>query len=232
MENQKSQINKCKNCGNENSGSYCSSCGMEFSSGRLNLKRLFMDWLGAFYNYSGGILVTFRMLALKPGTAVKEYIEGNTRKYWNPFNYFVITLTVYMLIGVTSGIFSSQSSYESFTNDYAAYLIMFSIPFVSAASFLLFKSSGFNYSENLVLNIFINAQLNIYNTFLFVLNIVLPSKLSALITIFLGFLYEIFAYSSFFKQNVFITTLKLILINIVKVIVLVVILVVSYLITM
>lgn len=230
MDNLSQQINKCSNCGSENTGNFCASCGQEFSAGRLNVKRLFMDWLGAFYNYSGGILFTFRMMALKPGIAVKEYIEGKTRNYWNPFNYFVITLTVYMFIGIKSGILRSESSFESFTNDYAAYLIMISIPFISAASYLLFRRSGINYAENLVLNIFVNAQINIYNTFLFLLNIAFTSKLSALITIFPGFIYEIFVYSAFFRQNIFITTLKLLLINFLKVIILVIILVISYII--
>jgi len=226
--NKESNTQICSNCGNSNVEIFCAACGQEVMTGRLTVKRLVMDWLSAFYNYSGGIIFTIRALALTPGPAVREYISGKTRKYWNPFNYFVITLTVYMLIGIRSGALSSASSYESFTNDNAAYLIMLSIPFVAAASFLLFRRSGCNFAENLTLNIFIQAQLNIYNTILFVLYAVLTSRQTSLAAIFIGFLYEIFAYKTFFRQNLFLTILKLILINIVKVIVLVIILVISY----
>lgn len=223
--------NICSNCGSTNIDNFCAACGQEVMTGKLTVKRLVMDWLSAFYNYSGGIIFTIRTLAFKPGFAVSEYVSGKTRKYWNPFNYFVITLAVYMLVGIRSGVLKSQTEYESFTNDYAAYLILFSIPFVSATSYLLFKRSGYNFAENLVLNIFINAQLNIYNTVLFIFNLVLTSRQTALAAIFIGFIYEIFTYKSFFKQNLAITFIKLVLINFVKVFVLIIILVISYIIT-
>jgi hypothetical protein len=219
---------KCKNCGGMNTNNFCADCGQEVFHQRFTVKKLFREWASAFYNYSGGILFTIKSLALTPGEAIRSYVGGNTISYWNPFNFFVITFSGYLLLSIKFGILSSESDYEKFTNDYAGYLMIFTIPFVSLFSFILFKKSGYNFGENLVLNVFIISQTNIYNIFLLVLYAFLSDKTAGLITIFIGFLYEIWVYKSFFQNGIIPVTLKVIVINIVKLVVLIVLLVISY----
>ncbi len=219
---------RCKNCGGMNINNFCADCGQEVFHRRFTVKKLLREWASAFYNYSGGILFTIKSLAFTPGEAIRNYVEGKTVPYWNPFNYFVITFSVYILLSIKFGALSSESDYEKFTNDYAGYLIIFTVPFVSLASYVLFRKSGYNFAENLVLNVFITAQTNVYNILLLVLYAFLSRNTAGLIVIAAGFLYELWVYKSFFNNGIVPVVLKVIVINIVRVTVLFVLLLISY----
>lgn len=218
----------CKNCGSTNINNFCADCGQEVFKQRFTVKKLLKEWISAFYNYSGGILFTVRSLALHPGNSIKEYISGKTIPYWNPFNYFVITFSVYLLISIKTGVFGSESKFDTLTNDYASYMVIFTIPFMAFCSFILFRKSEFNIAENLVLNIFTVSQINIYSTLLLILNIFLSSRTASLISILAGFIYYVWACKQFFNQNIFIVVLKSIIIHFVQFLVLTIFLIIAY----
>lgn len=218
----------CKNCGSANINNFCAECGQEVFKQRFTVKRLIREWISAFYNYSGGIVFTVKALALKPAETIKEYISGKTIPYWNPFNYFVITFSIFLLMSIKTGALGSESSYEKFTNDYAQYLVIFTIPFISASSTLLFRKTGYNFAENLVLNLFISSQLNIYSTFLLIFNLFLSSKVSSLISILIGFIYFVWIYKKFFSENIISTVIKSLLIYFVQFVVLIILLIFAY----
>jgi hypothetical protein len=218
----------CKNCGCTNINNFCADCGQEVFKQRFTLKKLLKEWISAFYNYSGGILFTVRSLALHPGNSIKEYISGKTIPYWNPFNYFVITFSVYLLISIKTGVFGSESKFDTFTNDYASYMVIFTIPFMAFCSFILFRKTGFNFAENLVLNIFTVSQINIYSTILLILNIFLRSRTASLISILVGFIYYVWVCKQFFNQNILIVILKSIIIHFIQFLVLSIFLIIAY----
>lgn len=218
----------CKNCGSTNINNFCADCGQEVFKQRFTVKKLLKEWISAFYNYSGGILFTVRSLALQPGNSIKEYISGKTIPYWNPFNYFVITFSVYLLISIKTGVFGSESKFDTLTNDYASYMVIFTIPFMAFCSFILFRKTGFNFAENLVLNIFIVSQLNIYSSILLILNIFLSNRTASLISIFAGFIYYVWVCKQFYNQKIFIVVLKSIIIHFIQFLVLSIFLIIAY----
>ncbi len=228
QENKQNLAKVCINCGSSMVNSYCADCGQEAINSRYSVRKLFLEWINAFYNYSGGIYYTIKQLTVEPGTVIIDYISGKTRPYWNPFNFFVITFSVNILIGIKLGIVSSETKYETFTNDYAAYIVIITVPVVSFFSFLFFKKSGYNYAENLVLNLFITAQQNIYYTALFLLYIFFSNNNAGFITLIIGILYEFWVYKSFFRNSFAATAVKVLCINFIKVLVYIFILAISY----
>jgi hypothetical protein len=85
------------------------------------------------------------------------------------------------------------------------------IPFMGLITWLLFRKSGFNYAENLVMNVMISAQLSILFLFFCALPfLILPSYV--LLWMFLFFLinwgYSFFVYKQFFRQSWFVTIIK------------------------
>lgn len=210
--------NLCKNCGSKNVNIFCSDCGQEVFTQKFSVKRLFKEWISAFYNYSGGVIYTVNSMIFKPGESIKNYVNGRTIPYWNPFNYFLITFSIYLFFSIKFGVLTSGNDYEKFTNDYASYIVIFTIPFISAASYLLFKKSGYNYAENLILNTFISSQTNLYAAVLLVTYSFLGRRTAGLITIFASVIYQIWVYKTFYNSGIILTIIKVMLITILSMI--------------
>jgi hypothetical protein len=85
------------------------------------------------------------------------------------------------------------------------------IPVLSILTWLFFKKSGYNYAENLMLNILINGEL----TLIFLIFAILPFLIwPSLVMLWMllywlaSWIYTLIAYKQFFKQKSFITIVK------------------------
>jgi Protein of unknown function (DUF3667) len=162
----------CKNCGNGFEGNFCNNCGQKAVVNRFTLKHAFHDFLHSFTHIDRGILFLIKELFLRPGIVAKEYIEGKRKKYFNPYQYLLITVAVatflsvnYHLMGpkadanvLGSGVQNFGLQYNAFIYKYFNLMQLFSVPLLAFFSWLFYKRSGYNYAENLVLNTFLGAQ--------------------------------------------------------------------------
>lgn len=170
----------CKNCNSVNVDKYCSNCGQKVQHERYTLKRFFSIILDAF-NLERGILYTFKMLLIKPGKAINDYLNGSTKPYFNPLNYLLVAAGIYAVLVLWLNIFDTtidatnkllnvdtveeseeviemQSRFlESFKN-YINLIPLLMIPFSSMISMLFFKSKRLFYGEHLIINSFLFAQ--------------------------------------------------------------------------
>lgn len=88
----------CKNCGAELTGKYCSNCGQEKITGRLEVKHIFKEVTHGMFHWESSILNTCKELILHPGKVIREYIGGKQKSYIKPFTYFIFIQTIYVLI--------------------------------------------------------------------------------------------------------------------------------------
>lgn len=170
----------CKNCNSSNIDKYCGNCGQQVHLERYTLKRFFSIILDAF-NLEKGILYTFKMLLLKPGEAINDYLNGKTKPYFNPLNYLLVAAGIYAVLVLWLNIFDTtidatndllnmdaieeseeaiemQSRFlESFKN-YINLIPLMMIPFASMISMIFFKSTKLFYGEHLIINSFLFAQ--------------------------------------------------------------------------
>ncbi len=101
----------CPNCSGEWQTTFCGECGQKRQP-RLSFRVLFDMILNSF-DLEKGILYTFRELTLRPGLAVKQYLDGYTHPFYNPIKYFLVALGIFATISLVhqetiKEIFSSQ----------------------------------------------------------------------------------------------------------------------------
>jgi DNA-directed RNA polymerase subunit RPC12/RpoP len=167
----------CRSCGKDLTENFCPNCG-EKRFHRIRGKDLFADFLSDGANLETPILRTIKGLFTQPGILVKEYISGDRKKYYRPFQFYFLLLAVYILF------FYFLDGFQAYYNlagadeaaDYVSkqdrafieikkaqvflfrYLVVLSIPISTVLTFLFFRRGGLSFAEHLVLNLYVLSQ--------------------------------------------------------------------------
>lgn len=177
----------CKNCKKDliDDSDYCNKCGARIIRNRLTFGNLFSHFSEEFLNYDNKLLQTYIALFTKPEAVVRSYITGTRKKYVNVISYFAIAIT---LSGLQLFLlqkflpealdFSSLSQpgteiFNSlvfdFIQEYQPIAMMLNVPVYALISRLVFikeKKFRYNYTEHLVIFMYILAQISIISVFL------------------------------------------------------------------
>jgi hypothetical protein len=163
----------CKNCGSEVAENYCPKCGQKADTHRFSVKHILHDFFHSFTHVDSGILFLIKELFIRPGTVIREYIEGKRKKYFNPFQYLILSIAAVVFVTVKfdlgtllmgnlqmsgKGVAVFQQQFTKFMYQYFNIFQFITIPVLSLYSYIFFKRSGYNYAENLVLNTFLSSQ--------------------------------------------------------------------------
>jgi hypothetical protein len=92
----------------------------------------------------------------------------------------------------------------SFANENTKMVNFIFIPFLSLLTWLFFKRSGFNYAENLILNILIGGQMVVLFLVICILPVLLKASLVIIVMylfIFVSFIYALITYKQFFRLS-------------------------------
>lgn len=178
-----SESKNCKNCHSKNVENYCSNCGQIVYHKRFSIKSIFNFFLDAF-NVEKGFIYTAKMLLIKPGTVIKDYLNGKTKVYINPLKYFLIiaginaVILIYFkifdqnidrnteLIGANEIAIQLSHKMSEIMKKYLHILSILIIPFISLMSKLFFRKKELNYAEHLIMNLFFSSELAIFAFFL------------------------------------------------------------------
>jgi uncharacterized protein DUF3667/zinc ribbon protein len=89
----------CLNCGSplEESARFCPACGQKTDTHRLTVSHILHDFFHAFTHADKGIFHLLGQLAINPGLVAREYIAGKRKKYFNPFTFFLILMSLFVL---------------------------------------------------------------------------------------------------------------------------------------
>lgn len=229
----------CKNCQTTFEGKFCSNCSQKADTHRFTLKHLGHEILHALTHTDKGMLFLIKELFVRPGNVVREYVEGKRKKYFNPITFLLIMMAFQIYASRKTDIFDAYiTATEKFVKEISpksstpnksmedlqkfkqlspkllenSKIITFLfLPFVALLTWLFFWKSGFNYAENLILNIMIQGQANL----LFLIFCIIPFLLypaSVIIALYLQqfvvWLYTMIAYVQFYKQRGWVTVLK------------------------
>ncbi len=175
----------CKNCNTElqKQDDYCKSCGGKVIRNRLNIKNLFAHFSETFLNYDNTFLQTFFTLFKKPEDVIDSYVNGTRKKYVNVINYFALAITVsgiYLFIVkkyFPEALDFSQMSYPgqeefqkknmAFIQEYQSIIMMLYVPiYALIARITFFNIKKYNYTELLVVFMYIQAQISIASSIL------------------------------------------------------------------
>jgi hypothetical protein len=203
--------NNCLNCNENINGKYCSNCSQIASIHRFSLSHFFAhDFVHGIFHFDKGFLFTIKELFTRPGHGIREYVQGKRVKHFNYFATIILLSTIGYFLKKWSKIDVSELfddktliiGYLRILKDYSKFVVFLHIPLISFASYLLFKKSKQNYTENLVLNLFLLCGLTTIN-FLLPLSMTFSSDKALLILINRSLTYLNFAYIIIFYYQYF-----------------------------
>ena len=162
-------LGDCLNCGALLQGKYCSACAQRSDTGRLDWHWLSHEVQHGIFHVDRGIFFTLKELLVRPGHAIRDYVEGKRKRYFAPFGLI-------MLLGAISVVFvqwldidfkamspptarpgqmQMPDMGEMMSHQTLMYLAM--IPFMAVGTWLCLRKYGYNFVEHLVINTYIGA---------------------------------------------------------------------------
>ncbi len=220
---------ECANCGFTLIGGFCHNCGQKKLKGRFTLKSSISSFFSVIANVDKGLWHTTIWMFTKPQALLKDYLNGATIKYFHPFRYLFLWLTIQVFLMVSIIDMESitmnmiepsidakqmefQRSWMHFVYSYNHLLISASIPFLALAYWVVFGVKKYNFGEQLIITAYSYGQvvvLGIIVSFLYLLNLnVIAVSMSSLA---LTFLYLNYVNIRFFKGSGFKIFLRTIL---------------------
>jgi len=90
----------CPNCQHKfkKEFDYCPHCGQANKDLNLNFRFIFSEFLSANFNLDSKILLTLKLLLLKPGMLSREFLAGKRTKYISPIRLYLLVSLVYFFI--------------------------------------------------------------------------------------------------------------------------------------
>jgi hypothetical protein len=154
----------CRNCNTAftDNYSFCPACGQRSSTGRLTVKLIIEEVIHAFFHADKSIFRLIKELAIRPGVVALEYINGKRKKYFNPFTFLVLVVGLstfaFNAFGVLEATGSRQSVINAYLYKHYNLIVFVNVPLLAFFSWILFKKSGKNYAENLVLSALLSGE--------------------------------------------------------------------------
>lgn len=203
----------CLNCANNYDSAFCNVCGQNSATRRFGTKEWRQKLLHKTPNASSGFLLTLITLLIRPGDAIREYLQGQRKLLLSPFSYMLILCGLYIVVSqffepvvkLPKSFTTLQESLQFIEANYTKLIVIAMIIPMTVGTYLAYFKSGFNLTEHCVLNAYLMAQLLIVDIILVVLT---ASNLSnkhtlgyTLIDMTLKFPYWIWTYWNFFKPK-------------------------------
>jgi hypothetical protein len=173
----------CKNCSTLLLDHYCSHCGQIADVKRITMGHLVKDaFFSGLHVEKKGLPSTLKVMASQPGKAIREYMEGKRIALYPPFKFLFLSGTITTILTARYNFFSNEltkadsiiesplyhvplvkdnvaffDAFFKYAEHYATLLNIIAVPIFAFFSWLLFRKRGFNFGENLILNIYITG---------------------------------------------------------------------------
>lgn len=169
MSQELASTQSCKSCNAQYTGYFCPACGQKLITNRFTIKEGISSVIGVVFNFDRGLWPTIYGLLIRPGDVLKDYINGITIRYYHPFRFLFLMLTLSVLLMVSLGIndylqgeYATKISGEALSqpikdmltliNSYSHLFIASSMPILAFASWMFFRKKGYNYAEHLIIS--------------------------------------------------------------------------------
>ncbi|MBL7806980.1 MAG: DUF3667 domain-containing protein [Saprospiraceae bacterium] len=182
-------MTQCKNCSTAFEGKFCPDCGQKAKTGRITLGQVVKDLQNQVFHFEEGFLFTIRELVRRPGLMVAAYLAGKRAKHVKPIKFLVWTTAISFLflhlIGFqelmlkqvkaqqqlqdNSSTMNSAVKINEWINAHPSLLMLFTVPFIALASWLLFRKKGYNYAEHFTGVAYLMGMLNVFAIFFTIL---------------------------------------------------------------
>ncbi|MGB3465701.1 MAG: DUF3667 domain-containing protein [Cyclobacteriaceae bacterium] len=215
---------RCKNCQLIYKGHYCPRCGQNAGVKKFDFSYFIKESFISSLDIENGFFPTIRLLTLRPGEALRAYLQGKRLSLTVPMRYLLVMGTIAAWISIRYKIFAGENAGEApiallnfiekefweYATEFLTVLNIVTVPIFALFSYLFFRSSGYNYSENLILNVYTTAHQLFFLLVCFPFIELFPVLKSELLFVYFAItlLYNIWVYLSFFDQWYLIGLLK------------------------
>jgi len=160
----------CKNCGHRFEGKFCNNCGQTAETKRIDFHYLKHEIPHSFFHVNAGLLYTSKQLFIRPGHAIREYLEGKRITHSQPLSFILILAGFYILLCHLLHLNLFMLSSESGQADdktvklnewmlkHYGWLTLATIPLYTVGTYLCFRHKQYNFVEYLILNTFKAGQ--------------------------------------------------------------------------
>lgn len=159
--------NRCMNCYAPLQGDYCYRCGQSAQTQRLRFSQLVGSLLQGLFDLDFKTLQTAWNLFTRPGSMVRDYVEGNRVTYLNPLRYYVLIVALNIglsaLFGMLDVASASANSGNGFWDAHFVALqisllyAVITIP-IAASQWLLHRSGRLTLAEHYAFLLYLLAQ--------------------------------------------------------------------------
>ncbi len=208
----KIELNNCKNCNKELRGEFCSDCGFPNTLKRID-KKYIVNEISSIINFDRGIFYTVKVLFIRPGDAVREFILENRKRLVKPILFLIICSIIY---NISQQFLSFEAGYLKFdidnpndlvigkmynwlSNNYGYTNILMAI-LIALWTKIFFKKYNYNYYEIYVLLCFIMGNSILFYTLLGIIESIINFPLIQIGFIF-GIVYCTWAIGQFFDRK-------------------------------
>jgi len=204
----------CASCGAERRGTYCPSCGQRHHDGPLSLPVLMRRFVAESFDVEQGFLATLISLTRRPGTVVRDFWRGATKRYMNPVRYFLVFLSLAQFIAWQTGTVESvvtgfldggghdlsvsRAAAIQFTKDYLVLFEALSLPLVVAFHTAFSKQTA---AENVVLGLYAYGHGALLFTLLTLLHTAIDSYVIEALSLLVGPAYYATLYAAASRQS-------------------------------
>jgi hypothetical protein len=154
----------CPACAQVSTGEFCQACGEGLHPKRASLRQIAGSIPDIFFDIDSGLFYTLRQLIFHPALTIRNFFNGDRSRHMNPLKFLLYMSAMYAFLYIYFDIHSVPENYTGVPN--AAYLQMmdeqfikcqsfinmFSLPFLSLCTWLIFGPSKLYYGEHLLLN--------------------------------------------------------------------------------
>ncbi|MFN8277200.1 MAG: DUF3667 domain-containing protein [Chitinophagales bacterium] len=161
----------CKNCQSPVNGNYCAQCGQAADTHDINAHFLWHDIQHGLFHFDSGIFYTLKELMIRPGNAIREFIEGKRVRHFKPISFLVIIAGLYgflahwqhvgshveLAVGDGQKTVSQVKQVMEWLINHYAFLMLLLLPFSAFGTYRAFYASGYNYAKHLVINAYMQG---------------------------------------------------------------------------
>ncbi len=175
----------CTNCNQaiNQEQNFCANCGQKAHLHRLSWHDISHDAIHYFTHADKGIFHLLIQLVTKTGTVAREFVEGKRKKYFPPFNFFLIVAAIYVFVSTLNTkpkvptdvlkehpdlikipdakkrqhvvkIYERAAKAGVFMKKHSNSISMVAVPLIAVIFWLFYRRSGYNYVEHLVANMY------------------------------------------------------------------------------
>jgi Protein of unknown function (DUF3667) len=158
----------CLNCDNDFEGAFCNLCGQKAATHRFTIHEWLHEIPHSILHIDSGFFVTMKTLLVRPGNAIREYLQGKRKILSSPFLYVLILCGVFVVVSHFFENPNEAAKQIDFANleettayieeHYYKIIVVAMILPMTLGTYFAYYKSGYNFAENLVLNAYLIGQ--------------------------------------------------------------------------